>query len=280
MNLFQSIRHTKVFRLVLVKYIKKLRLFTGMVVLAVSLSQPIFAQIDYYSGQYKKVYAQVRDQDDNSPVSLARIVIIKSKMGTLSDSLGFFSLFVHRSDTLSISSIGYFTRKIPASVFWGNYTSSPFILLQKRVYSIEKVTIYSLGSYQQFRQKVIDLKLPETPKFNPKAAVVERKDLITLKPQASIPIGSPITMLYNLFSKEGKSMRKLAELQQEENLQKQLEKKYNASIVRDITGLKGKEVYDFMKFCGIPNIFVLQGTDYEIYERINICYKEYLKKKK
>ena len=88
---------------------------------------------------------------------------------------------------------------------------------------------------------------------------------------------SPITAIYNLVSKEGKSLRKLKKIQEEEEFLKQVEYKYNNDILERTTGLKGIELYEFISFCNFNHKFLLKASEYEIIEKVLEKLSEYRK---
>jgi hypothetical protein len=83
-----------------------------------------------------------------------------------------------------------------------------------------------------------------------------------------MPVMSPVTALYNLLSKEGKSKRKLRKLLEQEAFEKQIDFKYSPEIVSHITGYTGFELYEFMDFCSFKKDFLLDATYYEITQAI------------
>ena len=59
----------------------------------------------------------------------------------------------------------------------------------------------------------------------------------SLSPQS---FGSPISYFYDLWSKEGKSKRKLASLIMEEEFSRGIEHKYSPLIVSKVSGYEGQ----------------------------------------
>jgi hypothetical protein len=149
------------------------------------------------------------------------------------------------------------------------------ILLQPFIYSIKAVRINPLGSYDQFRQHFISLKLPES-KYQIHPSVLQEIDEGTDTLDMIIaPAISPVTALYNLLSKEGKSRRKLRKLLEQEAFEKQIDFKYSPDIVSHITGYTGFDLYEFMEFCSFKKDFILNATYYQITQAILVKQKEF-----
>ena len=132
------------------------------------------------------------------------------------------------------------------------------------IYSIDAVRVNPLGSYDQFRQRFVTMKSPESAyEINPTVLFDIDRGMDTLDMLIIHPM-SPVTALYNLLSKEGKSKRKLQKLIEEETFAKQVEFKYSPGIVSHITGYTGFDLYEFMDFCSFSKEFLLDATYYEI----------------
>lgn len=114
------------------------------------------------------LFARITGRSDHMPVQFAHIINHTTGHGNISDTLGFFTILVHPADLISISAIGYFNRSFQVTDSLLIATHIPNIELTPRSYLIEPVSVNPLGSYQQFKQKIIDLKLPEPEhKINP-----------------------------------------------------------------------------------------------------------------
>jgi hypothetical protein len=142
------------------------------------------------------------------------------------------------------------------------------LLLQPIIYTIKAVRVNPLGSYEQFRQRFITVKLPESEYQIHPSVLNEIDEGTDTLDMLIMPIMSPVTALYNLLSKEGKSKRKLRKLLEQEEFEKQIDFKYSPDIVSHITGYAGFDLYEFMDFCSFKKDFLLNATYYEITQAI------------
>jgi hypothetical protein len=211
------------------------------------------------------LFARITGSSDHTPVQFAHIINRNTGHGNISDTLGFFNIRVHLADIIHISAIGYYGHSFRITDSLLVTSRIPNIELTSRSYPIDQVNVYLLGSYEQFKYKVLGLKLPE-PKIKINPAFLKDIEMAadTLDSIEPISLGSPITAIYNLLSKEGKSMRRLAELQKQEALERKLYPKYNRNLVGHISGLEGIELNEFMIFCNFDPGFLLEATDYQI----------------
>ena len=100
-------------------------------------------------------------------------------------------------------------------------------------------------------------------------------------PGLTLSIPGPITALYDAFSKEGKSKRKLELLVNQDEKKVVAARRYNAKVIRQITTFKtDKEIQDFMLFCNLSVDFIVSSTEYYLYKAIHECLLAYNAEKK
>jgi hypothetical protein len=64
------------------------------------------------------------------------------------------------------------------------------------------------------------------------------------------------------------------------NEQNAVNEKYNLDLVKRTTLLDDNKARELMKFCDIPNYFVLNSNDYDIILAIKNCYKDFKERNK
>ncbi len=181
-----------------------------MLFMLVMAGKPLHAQV-YESLEDTTVYfkARVLDSLTRKPVAFAHIINTTRKRATISDTLGYFYIRSSPGDQLQLSAIGFTSGKLTIGYSILRSRLIHDILLQPIIYSIEAVRINPLGSYAQFRQHFISLKLPESEYQIHPSVLQEIEEGTDTLDMLVAPAISPVTALYNLLSKEGKSKRKL-----------------------------------------------------------------------
>ena len=233
------------------------------------------------------LYQGVSGQEDNRPFQLIRARLINNRTGNpvvfakvinkdlrsavLSDSLGVFSMSARIRDTLYIKSISYYPTSIAIadSLIW--QIRIPEIPLTEQAYELGSIDIYGWGSYQEFKYKFLHSPSPDdkTTKMQEDLKRILRKlPVHPLQEQSEISLGSPVTALYMLFSKEGKSLRRLAAAKNRDRVFLLTYQKFNREIAGIVTGLTGNLLDQFMLFCRPGDAFLLQANDYDIHLRI------------
>jgi hypothetical protein len=202
------------------------------------------------------------------PVAFTHIINTGRNTATICDTMGYFYITVSLSDTLKFTAIGYAPENIVITDSIRRLSRLPDIMLQSISYSIQGVMINPLGSYQNFRHNLIALELPPSKyEINPTVLTEIDKGTDTLD-MVQAPGLSPITALYNWLSKEGKSHRKLAQLLEQEQFEKDIHYKYSPIIVSGITGYVDFELYRFMDFCSFKKKFLMEADRYEMRDAI------------
>jgi len=91
---------------------------------------------------------------------------------------------------------------------------------------------------------------------------------------------SVIQAMYDQYSHEGKMRRKYDSLIQQDNIEYQLQPKYNVALVKQITGFTSDSTaYAFIKFCDFKNDSLLRANNYDIYLMIQNCLAQFLRQK-
>jgi hypothetical protein len=258
-----------------VKFPLRINLFFSLIIVPVcSLAQNqegIRDSVQLFSGR-------LIDAQTDDPIQFAHIINQTWNYAVISDTLGYFSIPIRQKDLLVVTEIGYYDLPIYISDSVAGVNRFHIYRMIPKVYSIKEINITRLGTYEQFKHNFLSLDLPEPEhQANPSVFNDIDKGTDTLDIIETFSIGSPITAIYNLVSKEGKSLRKLKKLNEEEEFRKQVEHKYNLEMLERITGLNGLELYEFISFCNFNKKFLLRASEYEIIEKVLEKLKEYRK---
>lgn len=214
---------------------------------------------------------QVYNSKDFSPIEFAHIINLNGPDATISDQKGNFQIRVKLRDTLNISSIGYEDKKIIIT------HDMPYIFrsvaLEPKSYKIGEVEIRPWKTYRDFKNKFMTLET-ESPEENVHPLLWQDLPKAPYEPEPIEPsVTSPISFIYSLLSDEGKEQRKYKEILQREKIQSSIESKYNAEIVKELTGLEGEELREFMKFCNFTNKEIRKKKKYDLLNEVKRKYQ-------
>jgi hypothetical protein len=173
-------------------------------------------------------------------------------------------------DTLLITAIGYIDKQIIIHPDFSEKSTKNILLLHEKYYALGEVTIHALGSWEEFKQKFMDLDLPETKTERLQTKLKEEGDQVARR-NTPINAGFPL----NFRSKEAKQRAELKRILEEERRQKIIDQKYNKEIIARLTGLKEPQLTEFMVFCGFSKAFLYNASQYDIFYLILKNYRIY-----
>jgi hypothetical protein len=177
--------------------------------------------------------------------------------GTMSDNSGKFYLTIQPNDTLLFSFVGYLKLKVPVSKLGPDLQKEVKIIMKQLGISLNAVTISTF--------KIKDYEREHMNK------VISQSHMGTVN-----AISSPITALYEQFSKRGKEKRKLAQIYEQVLIDEQVQKKLNPDILRNLTGDTDINFDQFRKYCYyLSDAYILSHDGYDLYYRVMECYYSY-----
>lgn len=149
-----------------------------------------------------------------------------------------------------------------------------------RAFMLRNVTIYAMKPYPLFIKDITK----ETPTKKIDVPGIE----ITPEERANYdinqgnilrgtPLASPITALYERFSRRAKLDRMYADLVQNQSETLRLPKKYNPEIVQRLTKLEGEQLEEFMLYCSFTYYTLITSTDQEVEQMIIAKFSQYKK---
>ena len=192
-----------------------------------------------------------------SSIRDCHIVNKTQRTGTTSNAYGDFTITANVNDSISFSAIGY--EKLTIALTDSMYNYGYIIKLKPKAYELDEITItpYRLDLQPIHRSEVYTPPLPNQGGVN-------------------IPTGiNPVTLIYNLFSREVKQKKYYKKLVEGTADFMLLGEKFNGVMVSQLTGLKDDELVKFMSFCDFSTDFLLNYSPETIKRAIRKKYQEY-----
>lgn len=195
------------------------------------------------------------------PITGAVIINRSVNNGVYSDGRGYFTIKAQKSDTLVISMISFQQQKL----CYADSAGTEFLLeikLPQRIYSTKPVTIRPLKSFEEIERDKRLLGINRIP---------------TLRTTDALQ--SPITALYEQFSRFERNRRKVAELRDLEAKKDLIRELLRIYTRTDVIKLDEDEFTDFIDFLNLSEDFLKNATQYEIGYVIKRKYDIYLYRK-
>ena len=199
-------------------------------------------------GQCEKVYVSGRVIDSLNPQGFYNIMIIdrSNGRGVFGQPDGTFSVYVSSGDKLSISTKGYPIYEFIAKPD-SNCQYKVFAYIEKLPQEIKEVIIRPLKTLEQIKVERQSLSLRETK-------MVTGIEMLQ----------SPITALYQAFSKKEKNKAWIAEQNYQKDQRKVVKELLRVYVAYEIINLTENEFDDFITFLNVDESFLKTASEMEL----------------
>lgn len=201
----------------------------------------------------------VKDGDNGRIITNLMLINMRTRQGIYAGATGPFSVALFQKDTLFISAPGYnnFRISFADSVRRPNYTVE--IFLHKITIQLKEVTVFAPRDLQQIESDIQKLGY-------------QKSDYVNSGVDA---ISSPITFLYQQFSRRERAKRDIAEKRNEDKRRELLKELLAKYAAQDIIQLKDEKFDSFIDFCNVNDAFLQSCTQYEFIMFVKKKYEFY-----
>ena len=209
--------------------------------------------------QCDKVYVSGRVIDSLNPQLFYNVMIIdrSTGRGVFGQPDGSFSVYVSVGDKLSISTKGYPIYEFVAKPD-SNCQCKVLAYIEKLPQEIKEVVIRPLKTLEQIKEERQSLSLRET------------KTVTGIE-----VIQSPITALYQAFSKKEKNKAWIAEQTYKNDQRKVVKELLRVYVAYEIINLTEEEFDDFITFLNVDESFLKTATEMELIVFIKDKFEHY-----
>jgi hypothetical protein len=186
------------------------------------------------------------------------IVNKRTNHGSFADAEGKFSLKIVPTDTIIFSAIGFKVRSICFKDSLGNGNSNFTIALSKLYFELKEVSVFANRSLNEIQNDIDKLGVNKT--YNTSGANA---------------FESPITALYERFSKFEQSKRKVAEWENEDLKRDILRDLFRLYVKNEVIDLKDEEFDAFIKYLNFDDEFIKNATQFELVMAIKGKYESF-----
>lgn len=206
-----------------------------------------------------RVKGRVVDAIDGKELVTMMAVNKKSGSGTFGDSDGNFILLMQRGDTLLVGAIGYETISYGIPMDFEGSVLEKIFFLDKLVVNLPMVEIISERDLEEIQREIEDLGY-------------DKRDYVLSGVDA---FSSPITFLYQSFSKRERSIRLVAEMVNEDRKRALLKDLFKKYVDYDIIQLEDQDFEDFIDFCNVSDYFLKNSSQYDFLVYVKRRFSEY-----
>jgi len=234
----------------------KAYLILKLILFIVAITQSLTAQIAF---DFKGV---VMSSESYSPLSEISVFNVNLKLNTFSDINGRYALPVREKDTV------YFIHNDwEKKVVIGSDLVDSIFLVKKGIQLDEVVVIHNT---QKSRVTILENQEKE---LNKKGGIYYggKPPISLLSPFG----GKPLTFFYELLSKNGKKAREISREISMEREVEQVDRMFNAEIIKSVVPLEGEELDDFIRKFRPSPTQVARWTIYDAYVYIKESFTTY-----
>ena len=221
--------------------------------------------------QAQELEGVVKSSEDKLPIEGTHIVNTTSNKMAVSDENGRFHLIAEIGDTLIVSNVNFNTKQ-----FVINNSSFLNISLNPASIQLQEVRVSNLPETEaEFRNRLVKMGVQDDDTFvisgmppsKPKGKIPKNYDP-SYTNSVKYAINKPISFITKKLSKSHKNKVKYYQTVANQGTTISNNKKYNPEIVRELTGLEGDKLNDFIQYLDFDPAFVNRSSEYEIAARI------------
>ena len=232
-------------------YLKSKTIFNTRILIIFIFTNLFIFKSFAQKGSAFRVYGIVLDKKSQEPIPGVAVIIKSIGTGLSTDKNGFFMVGAQENDTLIFKILGFDQRKIPVRYFL-NAEDTVKIKIDQEVRSLSEVTITD----ERF-----------IPNVN-----------TTVSPYKSIASESsfsPLTALYESFSKRHQSFKKVEALVQNDEREWYVMRRLTLKHLRTMIPIKESEYYDFIDYCHFSIKYIKTATEYELIVEVKRLYEDF-----
>lgn len=197
---------------------------------------------------------------ENKTLPLTRLMIINKRTnnGVFADAEGKMSLSIISTDTVVFSAIGFKVRSICFKDSLANGKTTFEIAVQKLQFDLKEISVFANRNLNEIQKDIDKLGVKKT-----------------YATEGANAIESPITALYERFSKFSKSKQKVAEWENEDLKRDILKDLFHLYVQYEVIDLQDEEFESFIKYLNLSDEFIQSATQFELVMAIKGKYESF-----
>jgi hypothetical protein len=222
----------------------------------------LYSFVQQANGQVLNIKGAIFKKNSSERVPQALITDMNSQVVMMSDELGGFTIKAAAGDSLLITKYGYTPQKIAVA------NADDLLIYLQPVIQLGGVTIKGQTKRQELNEVITG--------YRNKGIYFDGKPPL----KAFSPFGgSPITALYELFSKDVANERRFMQFSKGELESASVDRRYTRELVKSVTKLPDDEVTKFMAVFTPSYEDMKEWNDYQVIQYINKSFAYYKENK-
>jgi hypothetical protein len=219
------------------------------------------------------------------PMGNVHVINASRVKGTVTSPSGTFEIGAKVNDTILFTYIGYETVKVKVTNDWIRQNPTKIYLTEK-AYVLDEVVVakYNLTGFVEVDTRLIPV-ADDSYRYSISGLKAgyeggEYKPGAIAKVLGSI--SNPADLLYNIFGKRPKEMKKLKEMKKDDTVRNLLATKFDRETLAALLEINKDDIPLILQNCNYSEYFIQTANDLQIMDAISACYEDYkiLKKNK
>jgi len=194
-----------------------------------------------------RITGNVYDPENKGSIPNLMVVNKRTQQGFFGYNTGYFDVEALRNDTLFIAATGFTTLKISFRDSADKDSFNVRIALRRLEVQLKPVEIFTKRDLEEIQKDIDELGFDES-------------DYMLTGVDA---FQSPITALYQAFSRRERNKREVYEMRNNDKRRSLLKELFRKYVDHDIIQLSNEEFDDFIDFCGVSDNFLKSSSQYD-----------------
>ncbi len=240
------------------------------------LSLASFSQ-DSLNAKLETIKGTVMNAANDKILENVNIININTVRGTVTNSNGRFNIKAHVNDTLYFSYLGFKPIQVRITQDWVDFgdvkikmTESAIALEEVKLQDIKltgflEIDAKNIPIYDNYRYSISGTEYAYEGRNYQSSSISRTLDAIL----------NPADLLYQIFGKKPKQMKRLRKMKQDNAIRDLLQDKFDRETLSAVLQISKVDIVDILKKCDYSESFVRKANDLQLLDAISDCYEEY-----
>ena len=237
----------------------------------------LFMSLVSFAQESEVISGKVLNAANDVPIENAHIVNLNQVQGAVSNANGEFEIRAAVNDTLYFSYLGFKSIRVRVTGDWLKYGEVTVKMTELGI-ALEEVVVRPLQLTGYLEIDAKNIPIYENYRYSISGLDTGYEGGENSPNAVSRVLGSifnPADALYNLFGKKPKSMRKLREMKEDDEIRNLLQSKFDRQTLMALLQVDKMDIDEILRRCNYSTDFIRTANDLQILDAMSGCYEEY-----
>ena len=237
----------------------------------------LFMSLVSFAQESEVISGKVLNAANDVPIENAHIVNLNQVQGAVSNANGEFEIRAAVNDTLYFSYLGFKSIRVRVTGDWLKYGEVTVKMTELGI-ALEEVVVRPLQLTGYLEIDAKNIPIYENYRYSISGLDTGYEGGENSPNAVSRVLGSifnPADALYNLFGKKPKSMRKLREMKEDDEIRNLLQSKFDRQTLMALLQVDKMDIDEILRRCNYSSDFIRTANDLQILDAMSGCYEEY-----